>query len=150
MVDTPLCLAGRANLDFGRGFYLTAIRQQAADWAKRVAGTDKTPILNVYELDRNAFIQEGRARIFEAYDEAWLQFIVENRTGREAWRAYDYIEGGVANDRVVDTVNLFIAGLMSLDVALERLSWHRPNNQICLLNQQLTSKHLTFTGYEQL
>lgn len=41
--------------------------------------------------------------------------IVENPSAN-----YDYIEGGIANDRVIDTVNLYISGLMSADVALAR------------------------------
>ena len=61
---------------------------------------------------------------------------------------YDYIEGGIANDRVIDTVNLYISGLMSSDVALKRLAMHRPNNQICLLNQSLTDKYLEYDGTE--
>ena len=61
---------------------------------------------------------------------------------------YDYIEGGVANDRVIDTVNLYLAGLMTQETALARLSEHKPNNQICLLNQSLTDKYLIFDGTE--
>ena len=68
----------------------------------------------------------------------------------KAAKDYDYIEGGVANDRVVDTVNLYMQGLMTLDIALARLSEHRPNNQMCLLNQQLTDKYLIFDGTESI
>lgn len=32
-VETPICHIGRENLDFGRGFYLTDIREQAVRWA---------------------------------------------------------------------------------------------------------------------
>ena len=63
---------------------------------------------------------------------------------------YDYIEGGVANDRVIDTINLYMAGLMDSDTALRRLAIHRPNNQICLLNQELTDKYLIYERTEHI
>ena len=63
---------------------------------------------------------------------------------------FDYIEGGVANDRVVDTVNLYIAGLIELSTALRELSKHQPNKQICILNQEIIDKYLVYDGAEEL
>lgn len=37
-VPNPQALAGRHNLDFGRGFYLTKIKKQAEAWAYIIAG----------------------------------------------------------------------------------------------------------------
>lgn len=51
----------------------------------------------------------------------WLEFIVANRQGLNKAENYDYVEGGVANDRVVDTVNLYIAGLLEMETALREL-----------------------------
>ena len=151
MVEHPICRFGRANLDFGQGFYVTDIREQAVEWAIRVSrNRQTTPILNRYQLDRNGIIREGRALVFDSYDENWLRFIVASRTEQNPARDYDYIEGGVANDRVVDTVNLYMQGLVTLDTALARLLEHRPNNQMCLLNQQLTDKYLRFDGTESI
>lgn len=76
------------------------------------------------------------------------QLIIASRRGLNPVANYDYIEGGVANDRVIDTVNLYMSGLMSADVALQRLAQHQPNNQICLLNQNITKKYLTYDGTE--
>lgn len=67
------------------------------------------------------------------------------RKGDQVWEEYDYIEGGVANDRVIDTVNLFINGLISEEGALNRLRYLRPNNQICILNQDMLDRYLTFS-----
>ena len=75
-------------------------------------------------------------------------FIIANRKGEDIAKAYDYIEGGVANDRVIDTINLYMAGLMDVNTALIRLAQHLPNNQMCLLNQELTDKYLIFDGTE--
>lgn len=145
IISNPMCGLGRKNLDFGPGFYMTDIYDQAVMWAKRRASERQLPtILNVYLLDRENMLKEARVKIFENYDKDWLNFIVACRKGEPVWEEYDYIEGGVANDRVIDTVNLFINGLMSEEVAIRRLRYMRPNNQICILNQGILDRHLIF------
>ena len=150
-IESPICKFGRRNLDFGQGFYLTDIRKQAAEWAKQVADHRKeAPIINRYRLNRDAILGESRCMVFTAYDKDWLQFIVASRHGEHVADSYDYIEGGVANDRVIDTVNLYMAGLMDENTALLRLSQHQPNNQMCILSQELINKYLVFDGTEAI
>lgn len=150
-VENPICKFGRKNLDFGQGFYVTTLREQAITWANNMARNRKMPaVLNRYRLDRETILQNARCKIFKAYDREWLEFIVGNRTGQELAKDYDYVESGVANDRVVDTVNLYIAGLMELNMALRELSKHQPNNQICILSQNLINKYLKYDGTEEL
>lgn len=151
IVEHPICKFGRRNLDFGQGFYITNIRKQAVDWASQVADRRKlSPLINRYRLNREAILAEAHCIIFEAYDKDWLEFIVASRRGLHVADNYDYIEGGVANDRVVDTVNLYMAGLMDENTALRRLSEHQPNNQMCLLSQEITNKYLIFDGTEEI
>ena len=151
IVKSPMCKFGRPNLDFGQGFYVTDLRTQAVDWAVRMGRNRQLPpVLNRYRLYRDEFMAGGRSLVFSNYDEAWLQFIVDSRMELNPAQNYDYIEGGVANDRVVDTVNFYMQGFITLDTALARLSEHKPNNQICLLNQQLTDKYLVYDGTEEL
>jgi hypothetical protein len=151
IVEHPICKFGRRNLDFGQGFYITNIRKQAVDWASQVADRRKlSPLINRYRLNREAILAEAHCKIFEAYDKDWLEFIVASRRGLHVADNYDYIEGGVANDRVVDTVNLYMAGLMDENTALRRLSEHQPNNQMCLLSQEITNKYLIFDGTEEI
>ncbi|MBP3285361.1 MAG: DUF3990 domain-containing protein [Prevotella sp.] len=151
IVKQPLCRIGRPNLDFGQGFYVTSIRQQAIDWAMNM-GRKKglKPLLNIYQLDREAILSEARCKLLTAYDREWLLFIVDARKGADIASIYDYVEGGVANDRVVDTVNLYMTGLMDLDTALQRLSQHQPNNQICLLSQRIIDKYLVYEGTAEI
>lgn len=150
-IENPICKFGRKNLDFGQGFYVTNLREQAVTWANNMARNRKMPaVLNRYRLDTEAILQNARCKIFKAYDKEWLEFIVGNRTGQELAKDYDYVEGGVANDRVVDTINLYIAGLMELSTALRELSKHQPNNQICILSQDLINKYLEYDGTEEL
>lgn len=151
IVEHPICKFGRRNLDFGQGFYITSIRKQAVDWASQVADRRKlSPIINRYRLIREAILAEAHCKVFEAYDKDWLEFIVASRRGLHVADNYDYIEGGIANDRVVDTINLYMAGLMDEDTALRRLSEHQPNNQMCLLSQEITDNYLFFDGTEEI
>lgn len=150
-IEHPLYDAGRANLDFGLGFYVTDMSSQAIEWAKKVADhRHACPIVNKYALNREAILSEYRCKVFTDYNGEWLDFIVASRQGQKPWVQYDYIEGGVADDRVIDTINLYMAGLMTREVALARLSEHRPNNQMCLLSQQLIDKYLIFNGAESV
>lgn len=55
-VPAPLVSAGRKNLDFGQGFYLTRLREQAEAWAVILSSRQKEahPFeawLNIYEFD---------------------------------------------------------------------------------------------------
>lgn len=151
VIEHPICKLGRLNLDFGQGFYVTNLRKQAVSWASQMADRRKTqPVLNRYRLCREAILAEARCKVFSAYDHDWLEFIVANRRGLNFAKDFDYVEGGVANDRVIDTINLYMAGLMDIDTALLRLSEHQPNNQVCLLNQVITDKYLLFDGTETI
>ena len=149
IIKFPYVNVGRDNLDFGRGFYLTDLKEQAVRWALAVATRRrKDAVINIYEFDKDAVLKSARCKIFKAYDEEWLNFIVANRRGEALYKKYDYIEGGVADDRVIDTINLYIVGLMSADVALKRLAQYKPNNQICILNQAIIDKYMTYYGTE--
>ncbi|MDE5901786.1 MAG: DUF3990 domain-containing protein [Muribaculaceae bacterium] len=147
LIEVPDCRRGRANLDFGRGFYVTDIYDQAFNLALSRAKERKLPaLINTYLLDQKALLEEARSLIFNLYDEEWLEFIVACRAGKDIWQQYDYVEGGVADDRVIDTVNMYMQGYMSQERALQRLRYLRPNNQICIINQELLERHLTFTN----
>ena len=85
-----------------------------------------------------------RYLFFPHYDADWLNFVANSRTGKMPWKEFDCIEGGIANDRVIDMVEGYIAGTLSAEYALRELSKHQPNHQICILSQQAIDKHLHF------
>ena len=145
-ITSPLVHVGRDNLDFGKGFYVTDIRSQAKTWAviKARYQMDGQAYINEYIFDFDNAIREFRYKKFERYDSEWLHFIVDSRDGLKVWKDYDIIEGGVANDRVIDTVEAFKAGQISEEKALRELSKHQPNNQICILRQAVVDKFLKF------
>lgn len=144
-VRTPLVALGRPNLDFGQGFYVTDLQQQAERWAKRMGIRRLMPsVLNVYQFDLDNARNYAKYIKFDSYDKAWLDFIVGNRKGKMLWKGYDIIESGIANDNVIDTVEDYIRGRMSAEAALIELSKHQPNNQICILKQEIIDRHLHF------
>ena len=55
-VEQPLAGVCRPNLDFGVGFYLTDLKDQAIRWALRTADIrhEKSVWLNIYSLDIDA------------------------------------------------------------------------------------------------
>lgn len=150
IIECPLCHIGRDNLDFGKGFYVTDIRQQAISWATRVVNTGLPQWLNVYEMDIDHIMRHAKCKIFGSYDEEWLRFIAESRNGRKPWQGLEYIEGGIADDRVIATIEDFLNGDIPLEYALRRLSEHRPNNQICILSQSVIDSCLHFVKAEPL
>ena len=144
-VSKPMVALGRPNLDFGQGFYVTDLQEQAERWAKRMGIRRLTSsVLNIYEFDFESAISTYNYIKFDAYVKEWLDFIVGNRKGKALWKDYDIIEGGIANDNVIDTVEDYLRGRMSAEAALVELSKHQPNNQICILNQEIIDKYLHF------
>ena len=144
-ITLPIAKAGRPDLDFGQGFYTTDMLEQAQIWADRMHRQRHEPaLINVYEFDKEKAMKEYRYLKFDDYDIRWLDFIALCRTGNPIWKEYDCIEGGIANDRVIDTVESYIAGTTDAEHALEELSKHRPNNQICIISQRLIDDCLKY------
>lgn len=150
VVKHPLTSVGRKNLDFGEGFYVTDIREQAISWASRPINKGNQHWLNIYELDIEKAINDFRYIKFPTYDFNWFDFVVANRLGEELWKEFDIVEGGIANDRVFNTIELFIAGLTPREDALEQLRFEKPNNQICLISQELINRCLKFVSAEKI
>ena len=147
----PDCKKGRPDLDFGQGFYVTLLQDQAEGFARRKARDRKSkPVISVYEFDYEAAIEDCVYLNFAFYDEAWLDFVVASRNGMKPWANYDIVEGGVANDRVIDTVELYTIGILDKTSALGRLSEHKPNHQICILSQAILDEYLKFVDVIEL
>ena len=66
------------------------------------------------------------------------------------WREYDYVEGGIADDRVITTIEDYLNGDISMEYALKRLSEHQPNSQICIISQNILDDSLHFISAEPL
>lgn len=151
IVSQPLVDVGRSNLDFGPGFYITDLKSQAESWALKMADIrGSLPILCRYKLLKQELIANSRYIKFEQYDKVWLDFICACRQQADFQIDYDVIEGGIADDRVVNSVRMYINGYISAEDTLMRLKHYQPNNQICINKQELIDNYLKFESYKIL
>lgn len=153
-VPSPLVKLGRKKVDFGQGFYLTKLREQATSWAITIAerkGRNAQPTLSVFTLDEKALLNAGyRIKRFETYDMEWLNYVIDCRKGGELQLQYDVVEGGVANDKVIDTVEDYENGIITADQALGQLKYKEVNHQLCILNQDVVDNFLSFVKAEKV
>lgn len=103
--------------------------------------------LNKYELSDD--LRNYNARYFDSYDDSWLDFVALCRAGRDK-SDYDIVTGGVANDKVFRTIDLFFSGEITKDEALRNLLYETSNVQICLRSQELLDAELTYISSEEI
>ena len=139
----------RKELDFGTGFYTTSIKEQAEKWSLKFKKRHEQSIVSMYEFDEK-IIDKIRVLKFNSYSEEWLDFVVLCRTGKSLEESYDLIIGGVANDDVFNTLQLFLDKLIPKQETLKRLQYEKPNIQYCFKNQSIIDAHLHFTGSYQI
>lgn len=148
VIPKPDLKHSRSNVDFGAGFYTTPIYAQAARWCEKFKRRGKQGIISYYKFDENAY-KELNVLIFDSYSEDWLDFILNCRNGKDSSN-YDIVVGGVANDKVFNTIELFFDHLIDKKEAIKRLRYEKPNLQICFRTQDALEKYLNFEGSEQI
>lgn len=146
-IKEPDLLHSRSNVDFGRGFYVTPLYEQAAKWCGKFKRRGKNGIISRYTFDESREI-ELKILKFNYYSEDWLDFILNCRSGKDT-TDYDLVVGGVANDKVFNTVELFFDGLIDKTEAIKRLRYEKPNQQICFRTEKAL-KFLRFEGSERV
>ena len=133
--------------DFGKGFYLTSIYDQAVRYAERFKRRGRDAWLNTYEL--NYQTEDWKILTFDAYDAAWLDFVSACRAGNDV-SDYDMVVGGIANDRVILTLDRYFAGEISQEEALGLLRFEKPNIQYCIRSERMISQCLTYLESKEL
>ena len=79
-VDKPDLSFSRKALDFGTGFYVTPVREQAVSWAMRWLRRNRPAVVNRYTFHDEMMPELGvRVKDFPAYDREWLRFVADNR-----------------------------------------------------------------------
>ena len=148
IVEHPDTHHSRLYLDFGKGFYLTSIYNQAERYAQRFKRRGQQAWLNTYELADN-LDEKWNVKIFNSYDKDWLDFIAQCRDGLEIGD-YDIIIGGIANDKVITTLDRYFSGEISQTDALGLLRFEKPNIQYCIRSEKLIQECLTYIESKQL
>ena len=121
VVSKPRLIHQNRFLDFGFGFYTTTNKMQAI-----------------------AFAECSLLR-FDAPNEAWLDFVSENRAGSYKGKEYDLVYGPVANDDVYTTFTLYNAGALTKEQTLEALKIKKLYNQLVLTSEKALG-YLEFVG----
>lgn len=145
-IPKPDLKHSRPNVDFGLGFYTTPLYEQAVKWCGKFKRRGKDGIVSRYTLDDNA-PETLKVLQFDSYSEEWLDFILNCRSGKDE-SDYDIVIGGVANDKVFNTVELYFDGLIDKEEAISRLQYEKPNLQVCLRTERVLNEYLHFEGSE--
>ena len=119
--------------DFGQGFYLTTIKQQAVDLSqKRYVRDGGTPI--VQEYDFNDEVLDGSSMnvlYFDSPTAEWAEFIYKNRNRKTPIYHHDYdiVIGPIADDGVAYLLNRYEEGSYTIEELARELKYKKLNNQ---------------------
>lgn len=146
-VEKPDVMHSRDYLDFGKGFYLTSIHEQAVRYAQRFIRRKRDAWLNAYEFEFDP--SAWKILEFDSYDRDWLRFVANCRSGEDA-SDFDLIIGGIANDKVIQTLDRYFEGTLSETETLGMLKYERPNIQYCIRSQKMLDDCLKHIESRQL
>ena len=143
----PQLIPQNRFLDFGFGFYTTTNKDQAISFADKVVKRRKEGVktVSIYEIDETVAFQECSVLIFDTPNEAWLDFVSNNRSGNYDGENFDIILGPVADDDVYRTFTLYSAGVFSKEQTLEQLKIKKLYNQLVLTTEKALS-YLSYLG----
>jgi hypothetical protein len=133
--------ACRPYKDFGRGFYLTDIPEQAERMAERVARIyGGEPVLNIYEID-DSFLNSSNLRIKnfgEETSEDWARFVMNNRNKDfedfsnplcNLDSKYDIVIGPVADDNMAMLFRQYEEDVIDFDTLLKGMIYKKTSSQ---------------------
>jgi len=144
--------------DFGQGFYMTSIKQQASEWAQKVTRRFKfgKPFLNIYDFNDN--LDDLKTISFTEPDAQWAVFVINNRnhefsnhndTLSNHDNKYDLVHGLVANDDISAILNTFLLGILPVTEISKALVYKQLNDQYSFHTQKALS-HLKFLRSESI
>mgnify|MGYP002627427955 CR=1 FL=1 len=134
-------------LDFGAGFYVTSVKEQAARWARRKAdilGTKKA-VVNAYQMLENT--NGLNHKTFSSDLLEWIDFVCCCRDGANDYQQYDIISGKVANDKVFRVVDNYHDGIWDKERALKEIKVYPLYDQIAFITQRAIDRLIVFDSY---
>jgi DNA-directed RNA polymerase subunit K/omega len=122
--------------DFGRGFYVTTIREhaylRAIDVCKRHNASK--PIVTEFKYIETYPDTVGmNIKKFKSVCKEWVEFIMLNRNRQISHPAhtFDIVEGPIADDKMVIQIRLYEQGKISIEKLVEKLTYKEQTHQIC-------------------
>ncbi|MBQ9206306.1 MAG: DUF3990 domain-containing protein [Treponema sp.] len=149
IVKNPDVLHSYRPLDFGKGFYVTTIKEQAEIWAKRKASiVGKKAIVNVYQMktDSGDLILKDFGKDLSE----WIDFVCHCRDGSTDYEKYDIIKGMVANDKVFRVVDMYHSGVWDKERAIQEIRAYPNYDQIAFITQKAIDSLLVFDSFEEV
>lgn len=119
--------------DFGQGFYLTEIEQQASQMARRTAsiyGGDA--VVTGFEFDETALNDTALSiKRFIEPNEEWALFVMANRSRERQHPSheYDIVIGPVADDTIATLFRNFDDGIIDLPMLVNGLKYKKISSQ---------------------
>lgn len=137
----------RPYKDFGQGFYLTDLSEQAMKMANRVSRIyGGSPVVTCFEADISAMLSgELSVRVFEKPDIGWAKFVMNNRnplfSDKNAPECnlrgqYDLVIGPVANDDLALLFRQFQEDFISLETLTREMTFKRLTSQYSFHTQR--------------
>ena len=138
VIELAMC---RPYKDFGRGFYLTVLKEQAEKMAKRVARLyGGSPIINTFELSDD-FKSTVGLRVLDfgsETSEKWARFVMNNRNRNYRNFAdlecnfdnkYDVVIGPIADDAMAVLFRQYENGILSFENMVSGMIYKETTNQ---------------------
>ena len=126
-VKQPEIRKARYTKDFGTGFYCTEFERQAAIWSTKKSTNGYVTSYTYTENIKLVY------KIFTENDE-WLDFVVACRRGEP--HNYDIVEGPMADDKIWNEIDDFIAGVITRAAFWELIKFAKPTHQISFHNEK--------------
>ena len=145
VVRQPDTLHSYRALDFGKGFYVTTVREQAERWARRKADLfGGTPVVSRYRMRDD--LSQFRVKRFPDDLMEWIEFVCDCRDGKPTYQQYDIIIGKVANDKVFRVVDMYHSGIWGKERALHEIRAYPNYDQIAFITQSAIDALLQYDG----
>lgn len=143
IVRKPDTLHSYRALDFGKGFYVTDVREQAERWARRKADlVGGKAIVSQYQMRDDT--SGLRVKAFSDDLSEWIDFVCDCRDGKPVYQQYDLIIGKVADDKVFRVVDMYHSGIWDRERALQEIRVYPNYGQIAFASQDAIDRLLTF------
>ena len=127
-IEKPDLTKSKPYKDFGKGFYLSADKEQAFRMAeqKTLLLQNGSPFVTEFEFDSTLLqSSELNIKVFEEYSVEWATFVLNNRdiNLNHPIHQYDIVYGPIADDGVTFQIRRFRSGAITIEELVQELKY---------------------------
>lgn len=117
--------------DFGKGFYLSDVYEQALAMANQRVQQKSgigTPDVTIFEFDESVMTGGHlNVKMWNDYCVEWAKFVLRNRNRdlEHPWHNYDIVYGPIADDSVTFQLRRYQAGYLTIEQLIEELKFKK-------------------------